>query len=211
MIRMPGHGLSGKLGHMDTREAARGKAPAQQDADSAREPADGQGAALVTYASRKGATVDVAARIAERLERRGVQTLCLPVEETTEVGRFAAIVFGCPVYNQMWPQEGREFLQRNIEALISAPTWLFSVGSFGDDRPLLGRTVRMEPKGIDDLRERVGARDYRVFAGVVEASQWPWYGRVFFRALGGRFGDNRNWPEIERWSDSIAYTLGRPD
>lgn len=188
---------------MSTMAAAHGAAPMPDEAANA----DGRTDVLVAFASRKGATIEVADRIAEQLRHRGVPTYCLPVEEATEVDRFAAIVLGCPVYNQSWPQEGREFLQRNIETLRATPTWLFSVGSFGDDKRLIGRTVRREPKGIDDLRERVRAEDYRVFAGVVEPSQWPWFGRMFFRALGGRFGDNRNWAEIERWSDSIADAL----
>lgn len=188
---------------MSTREAARGEAPTQHEAALA----GGRRDVLVAFASRKGATIGVAERIAKRLRLRGLPTLCLPVEEASEVDRFAATILGCPVYNQAWPQEGREFLQRNIDALRATPTWLFSVGSFGDDRRLIGRTVKREPKGIDDLRERIEAEDYRVFAGVVEASQWPLFGRLFFRALGGRFGDNRDWPEIERWSDSIADVL----
>jgi hypothetical protein len=30
---------------------------------------------------------------------------------------------------------------------------------------------------------------------------------LFFHALGGRLGDNRNWPEIDAWAEHIAQTL----
>jgi hypothetical protein len=33
--------------------------------------------------------------------------------------------------------------------------------------------------------------------------------RLFYRALGGRTGDHRNWPAIEGWSDAILAELTR--
>lgn len=57
------------------------------------------------------------------------------------------------------------------------------------------------------LRER-GARVALVFAGAIERNQWPLLSRLFFRTFGGRFGDNRDWPEIDAWDDGIPQKLG---
>jgi hypothetical protein len=49
--------------------------------------------------------------------------------------------------------------------------------------------------------------DYRVFAGVIDRHQWPLGSRLFYHALGGRLGDNRNWKAIDSWAACIARTL----
>jgi menaquinone-dependent protoporphyrinogen oxidase len=43
--------------------------------------------------------------------------------------------------------------------------------------------------------------------GTIEGQQWPLASRLYYHAFGGRFGDNRDWPEIEAWAESIAETL----
>ena len=45
------------------------------------------------------------------------------------------------------------------------------------------------------------------FAGAIARSHWPATGRAFFRAIGGRYGDHRNWPAIDAWADHIAAQL----
>jgi len=87
--------------------------------------------------------------------------------------------------------------------------WLFGVCSFGDDKPLIGRVMRAEPKHIGELREAIRPRDYRVFAGVIERSQWPFLSRLFFHAFGGRMGDGRNWKAIDAWAAEIGEALHR--
>lgn len=162
---------------------------------------------LVTYASRKGATTGVAGHVAAGLMRREIAVDLRPVEQVGDLSRYCAVVFGAAVYNQEWPTEGREFVARNADALSQMPVWLFSVGSLGDEGRLGSSIVRMEPRGIAELCDQIHARDYRVFAGVVQASQWPWFGRLFFRASGGRFGDNRDWGAIDAWAQRIAGSL----
>lgn len=203
--------LNGSLSGAPPRRPAPGYPPtgatASSEASSAQPPPSGARRALVAYASRKGATKGVAQRIAAGLTERGIPTELRPVEEVRDPSAYDAIVFGGAVYNQAWPQEGRDFVLRNVDALSAADTWLFSVGSFGDSRRLFGSAVRREPKGIEQLQARIEPCDYRVFAGVVEAAEWPLLGRMFFRALGGHYGDNRDWNAIDTWTQAIADSL----
>jgi menaquinone-dependent protoporphyrinogen oxidase len=46
-----------------------------------------------------------------------------------------------------------------------------------------------------------------LFSGVVSKDQFPVLSRVAFRLLGGRYGDHRDWDDIDRWADGIARTL----
>jgi menaquinone-dependent protoporphyrinogen oxidase len=162
---------------------------------------------LVAYASHFGSTRGVAERIAATLREDGVAAVLADAAEAGEAAAYSAVVFGSAVYNQRWLPEGDEFVRANRPALASRPTWLFSVGTFGDGKRLIGPLMRREPHGIDELCRAISPRGYRVFAGLIERHRWPLRSRLFYHALGGRLGDNRDWPEIERWGHEIARAL----
>jgi menaquinone-dependent protoporphyrinogen oxidase len=168
---------------------------------------EGGAAVLVVYASRHGATRGVASRIATGLGELGLRVDLRHVDDAGSPRDYDAVVFGSPVYDQSWPPEAEAFAHRHLGALADRPTWVFSVGTFGDTKRLIGRLMTREPKGITELRSAIDPRDYRVFAGVIERHQWPLWSRLFFHAFGGRLGDNRDWPEIDAWALSIIETL----
>ena len=53
-------------------------------------------------------------------------------------------------------------------------------------------------------------RDHRNFAGAIKKGDWSRVGDVFLRVLGGRFGDYRDWADIDAWADAIAAGLNAP-
>ncbi|HZC75887.1 MAG TPA: hypothetical protein VE220_07935, partial [Gaiellaceae bacterium] len=73
--------------------------------------------------------------------------------------------------------------------------------------PLIGRLIPKEPREITEIRADLQPREYRVFQGVIQKHQWPFWSRVFFHSLGGRFGDHRDWGTIDAWADRIALAL----
>lgn len=164
---------------------------------------------LVAYASRHGATEETAVRIARRLADAGAAVECRRVDQVESPAGHDAVVFGAPVYDQSWPPEARDFVAEHREALSAGPLWLFSVGSFGDTKRLIGRMTHNEPRGIAELRAELGPREYRVFQGVIQKHQWPFWARVFFRAFGGRFGDHRDWAPVDAWAQQIAERVAR--
>jgi len=46
-----------------------------------------------------------------------------------------------------------------------------------------------------------------VFGGIVDVSGVPVWGRLFWRAVGGRPGDHRDWAAIDDWARDIAADL----
>ena len=98
-------------------------------------------------------------------------------------------------------------MRRHAAVLARKPVWLFSVGSFGDRHPIVGGLIKKEPKEISEFEETLHPRDYRVFAGVIDLDHWPAWGRLLFKALGGRAGDNRQWPDIDAWAEKIRQDL----
>jgi menaquinone-dependent protoporphyrinogen oxidase len=159
---------------------------------------------LVVFASRHGATAEIAARVATRLVEAGASVDVRLVNEVETLDHYDAVVLGAPVYDQSWPPEANAFVAGNREALAARPLWLFSVGAFGDTKRLIGPLTHKEPKGLGEIRAELGAREYRVFQGVIHKHQWPFWSRLFFHAFGGRFGDHRDWAEVEAWADAIA-------
>jgi menaquinone-dependent protoporphyrinogen oxidase len=162
---------------------------------------------LVAYAGRSGSTEGIAGRIADRLGAAGHRVHLSRVEQVTDLRAFGAVVVGSPVFNQRWMPEVEEFVRRDGSALAERPVWVFTVASFGDSKPLIGSMMKRQPRGIDRIAETIHPRGYRVFAGVIHRNQWPFFSRVFFHALGGRLGDNRDWPAIDAWADEIAHDL----
>jgi len=165
---------------------------------------------LVVYASRHGATEGIAARIAARLADLGARVELRRVGDVGTLDRYGTVVFGAPVYDQSWPPEAGRFVAEHRDGLAERPLWLFSVGSFGDTKRLLGPLTRKEPRGIAEIRGAVHPLEYRVFQGVIRKHQWPFWSRVVFHAFGGRFGDHRDWPVIDAWATRIAATLSVP-
>ncbi len=162
---------------------------------------------LVAYASRHGATEGIAARIAERIADAGTAVDLRQVDAVESLDAYDAVVFGAPVYDQSWPPEADRFVNQYRDVLAARPVWLFSVGSFGDTKRLIGPLTHKEPKRIAEVRSAMQPREYRVFQGVIGKHQWPFWSRILFHAFGGRFGDHRDWPVIEAWADQIALAL----
>ena len=163
--------------------------------------------ALVAYASRHGATEEIAARIAARVADSGTAVELRHVNAVETLDPYNAVVFGAPVYDQSWPPEADRFVARHRDALAERRLWLFSVGAFGDTKRVIGPLTHKEPKCIAETRSVLRARDYRVFQGVIHKHQWPFWSRVLFHGFGGRFGDHRDWPVIDAWADQIARAL----
>ena len=162
---------------------------------------------LVAYASPHGSTQAVADRIAARLRERDMHVDSLPIDDVSDLDYYDAVILGSAVYSQSWIPTATTFLHENVDALARRSVWLFSVGSFGDTHRVIGRLMKKEPRDINEIQRTIHPRDYRVFAGAIQRNQWPPISRLFFHLFGGRFGDNRDWQQIDRWADNIARSL----
>lgn len=165
---------------------------------------------LVGYASRFGSTHEIAERIAATLRARGLTADVRPVDELDDVRSYDGVVIGSGVYDGTWTRAAGALVRTHARVLAEKPVWLFSVGSFGDSHPLIGRLMRKEPKEIEEFEQSIHPRDYRVFAGVIDLEHWPAWARLIFRGLGGHSGDNRHWPEIDAWAEEIALAIRAP-
>ncbi|MEY9214547.1 flavodoxin domain-containing protein [Thermobifida halotolerans] len=162
---------------------------------------------MIGYASAHGSTEGIARRVADRLREHGHDVDVRPLDEpVADLDRYDAFVLGSAVHGSSWLREAVDFTRRETDTLAQRPVWLFSVGLA---RVLGGRFEQAggEPRGTPELRQAVGAREHRLLAGAIQPKHLPLFARGIYRMMGGRYGDFRDWAEVDDWAESIAAQL----
>ncbi len=169
---------------------------------------------LVAHASEHGSTRQIAERIAGRLGEQGLRAEARSVADVTALDRYDAFVVGSAIHSGDWLPPGTAFLGGNRAALAGHPVWLFSVSTIGEHSsafpPRVARWMRdmmKVPRAVTAAQAEVRPRDHHAFAGVILPGHWRLPARLALRVFGGRFGDHRNWQEIDAWAMSIAGEL----
>jgi menaquinone-dependent protoporphyrinogen oxidase len=175
---------------------------------------------LVAYASRHGATKGIAERIAQTLERAGLEATMKPADDAGPIADYDAFVIGSAAYMGGWMGEATSFVRRNRDVLALRPVWLFSSGPIGTelvDAKGRDQLVASRPKEFEEFARAIQPRDEQVFfgaydpdaeaVGVAEGlmARFMHFMPAARRALPS--GDYRDWPAIEAWAEGIAREL----
>jgi len=157
---------------------------------------------LVTFASRHGATAEIAREIAAVLARRGYDPSVRSVEDVTTLEPYDAVVLGSAVYIGRWLKPAAEFVDRNREALAARPVWLFSSGPIGDPpKP------DADPIDVAAISDETHAREHRVLAGRLDKKRLTFGEKAIALAVHASEGDFRDWTAIREWAMEIADDL----
>lgn len=163
---------------------------------------------LVAYASCHGSTAGIAERIAAGLRSSGDTIDCRLMGEVSGLSGYDAVVLGSALHDQAWLPEAMAFLARFADGLEPVPLWLFTVGMPGAlPRRLQGWARMEEGQTAEKLAPLVHPRGHHLFSGVIRKEHLSRAGRVRFRLMGGRYGDFRNWDEVDRWADALSDEL----
>lgn len=173
---------------------------------------------LVGYASKHGATGEIAERIAEILTLEGQHAEARPVQQAVDLSGYEGFVVGSAVYTTHWLKDATAFVMSNRDLLAHRPVWLFSTGPLGTDATdAKGVDLRTaaEPKEIPGFREAIHPRDHRVFFGALDPGRLTFAEKALRKLPAAREmmpeGDFRDWTEIEAWARSIAEELTQLD
>ncbi|UNK45260.1 flavodoxin domain-containing protein [Arthrobacter sulfonylureivorans] len=164
---------------------------------------------LIGHASAHGSTREIALRIAGVLKQEGLAVDALPISRLGVLDGYDAAVLGSAIHQQAWLPEAMAFVQRHASELVARPVWLFSVGMSASLPP----AVRTSASKAQDrrlagaLRDLVRPRGHRLFSGVAREEDFPRWTSVLFRLVGARFGDFRDWDQIEDWAREIAHDV----
>ena len=167
---------------------------------------------LVTYASKYGATKEIAEKIGEVLLQAGLQVDVLPVDGMRDLSPYKAVILGSAVYVGKWHKKAVRFLQANEKSLAERPVWLFSSGPTGEGDPVeLVEGVRL-PADLKPVADRIHPRDIAVFHGYINPDKLNFIENWAIKSLVKKpFGDFRHWSMIADWATSIADVLKEPE
>jgi menaquinone-dependent protoporphyrinogen oxidase len=163
------------------------------------------GKILIAYASKHGATAEIAEKIGDVLRQEGLQVDVLPVGRVGNAGDYQAVVLGSAVYLGRWRKEAAAFLTANEGTLATRPVWLFSSGPTQEGGAFLkGKDF---PAALQAAADHIGLRSTVVFWGSVDMGKLNFLEKTAMRNSKTPVGDFRDWAEIEAWARGIAREL----
>lgn len=163
---------------------------------------------LITYASKYGATAEIAERIGEVLRQAGLQADVSPVDGIRNLTAYQAVVLGSSVYIGKWQKEAAAFLQSNEKSLANLPVWLFSSGPTGEGDPVELVEGQRLPASLKPVVDRIKPRDIAVFHGYINPQKVNFIEKWAVKSLVKKpMGDFRDWDQITAWASKIADAL----
>ncbi len=163
---------------------------------------------LVTYASKYGATADIAEKIGAVLRQAGFETDISPVQTVSDLTSYQAVILGSAIYIGKWQKEAVSFLKNNEKILAKKTVWLFSSGPTGEGDPLaLIDGIRL-PKELQPVVGRIQPCDIAVFHGQINPQKMNLIETWAIKNLVKKpTGDFRDWDSIAAWAAKIADAL----
>jgi menaquinone-dependent protoporphyrinogen oxidase len=161
---------------------------------------------LIAYASRHGATKEIAEALAGAVREAGFEADVRPAGTIADVSLYAGVVIGAPLYAGNLMKDMPKFAERHAKTLKAKPVAAFVSGSsLGEPGP---DDLRNAEKALQGVRAHLALRDVAYFGGRFDPGSIPVVG--FFVRLGGRdrVKDNRDWETIRAWGRAIPATLG---
>jgi menaquinone-dependent protoporphyrinogen oxidase len=162
---------------------------------------------LIAYASKYGATKEIAEKIGEVLLQSGLTAEVQPADGIKDVSSYQAVVLGSAVYVGKWRKQAVKFLNANSKTLANIPVWIFSSGPTGE-----GDTVELLngwriPESIQPVLDHIQPRDVVVFHGKLDADKLNFIERHMIKMVEAKIGDFRDWTAIQSWANGIADNL----
>jgi len=162
---------------------------------------------LVAYASKYGATAEIAEKIGEVLRKAGLPADVLPVKQVSDLTPYTAVILGSAVYIVRWRKEAVKFLKANEKLLAERPVWIFSSGPMEEGDPVELLKGWRFPEKIRPVIESIQPVDIAVFGGVLDMKKLNPLERFMMNKVKALPGDYRDWDAIAAWAKNIAGEL----
>jgi menaquinone-dependent protoporphyrinogen oxidase len=163
---------------------------------------------LVTYASKYGATEEIAEKIGQVLRQAGLQADVLPVDAIRDLNPYKAVILGSALYIGKWQKEAAAFLKANEDPLADRPVWLFSSGPTGKGDPVELLEGKRLPAELQPVADRIRPRDIAVFHGHINPDKINFIEKWAIKSIVKKpMGDFRDWDMIVTWTSTIADAL----
>jgi menaquinone-dependent protoporphyrinogen oxidase len=167
---------------------------------------------LVAYASKYGATREIAVKVGEVLLQAGLQADVCPVAGVQDLAPYQAVILGTAVYVGKWPKEAADFFKNYEKSLAQRAVWIFSSGPTGKGDPIeLVEGWRL-PAELKTVADRIRPRDITIFHGYINPDKVNAIEKWAVKSLVKKpFGDFRDWEAIVSWTTRISAVLIEAD
>jgi menaquinone-dependent protoporphyrinogen oxidase len=162
---------------------------------------------LVAYASKYGATREIAERICQVLNASGLVADAEPIHEIRDLTPYTAVVLGSAIYAGQWMGEAIAFLKEHELLLARRPVWFFSSGPTGEGDPVELLKGWRFPEAHKALSERIQPRDTTVFHGALQMNRLNFAEKLIVKGVKAPVGDFRDWQAVTTWAERIAEAL----
>lgn len=162
---------------------------------------------LVVYATKHGATAEIAERIAQTLRQAGLTVTVVEADPAADLSPYDAVVVGSAVYAAQWRKEAVAFLEAQADALAQRPVWIFSSGPTGEGNPVALLKGWRFPEAQRPLLERIRPHEVALFHGELDPAKLNLAEKLVIKAVKAPTGDFRDWPTIEAWAEGIAEAV----
>ena len=162
---------------------------------------------LVAYATKYGATAEIAEKIGEVLSQAGNSVDVSPVKQVKDLDAYDAVILGSAVYIFHWRKEAGRFLKANAKLLAQRPLWIFSSGPTGKGDPVELADGWRFPKGLQPLLDNIKPREVVVFHGAIDPGKMKGMEKWMIQKVGAALEDSRDWEAIASWAKIIASVL----
>jgi menaquinone-dependent protoporphyrinogen oxidase len=154
---------------------------------------------LVTYATNRGSTREVAEAVAATLRDHGLQVDLRAAAEVDGLAEYDAVVLGAAIYMGRLHGDARKLLKRHRDALATYPLAVFAMGPRTlSDEDLAGARKQVE-KSLEQARVRPDST--AIFGGVIDPA------KLRFPLNRLPASDARDWKAIQAWAADLAATM----
>jgi menaquinone-dependent protoporphyrinogen oxidase len=162
---------------------------------------------LIAYASKYGATAEIAEKIGAVLRQAGLNADVLPADKVGDVTSYTAVVLGSAVYAGQWRSEAVKLLEANEQQLADRAVWFFSSGPTGAGDPSALMKGYRFPEAQQPIADRIKPRDIAFFHGNIDLKKLNLAEKVIVKGVKAPIGDFRDWAAITAWANDIAVAL----
>ncbi|MBI5230739.1 MAG: flavodoxin domain-containing protein [Coriobacteriales bacterium] len=165
---------------------------------------------LIAYATRTGATREVAETIADELRRHGLTADVREYADASDPEGYEAIILGSGVRMRRIYKEADRYMAENASTLIDSPTALFTVSltPVVDSRHGEERSKALLER-IEECHPAVTPFSAAAFPGVFRPELLSAGEREILRIMGAKEGDYIDEAQVREWAASVAAVLVR--
>ena len=161
---------------------------------------------LITFATRKGSTSEIAGAIGKELQAAGHTVEVLEMKTVSSLTGYNAVVIGGPMYMGRMVGDVPVFVKRHRDTLRKLPIAGFIVGLAAVSKDLAGLT--MAEKALGNALTPLQPVTTAVFAGRLDMAKLSWFQRWITKKVHSPTGDFRDWNAIAAWARDLTGKLG---